>query len=155
MPGGRIVDATEYLQNMHRATDQASTFSDIDSHPERYLKEPRPGYRYCWVPIGDPESQARIRSERYVEITVDEMLPESDLPYVPGALHKAGPTHNGTRKAVVIYDLKLCGVSPKAWNELFRVRESMAVARIASDTEKFYGDVEREGAIASMEVTPG
>lgn len=154
MPGGRIVDATSYLQNMHRTTSQSSTFADIDAHPEKYLKDHRPGFRYIWVAQNDPDARARIRSDMYIEITQDELLPEAKLPYVTGTLHKAGSTHNGVRKSVVIYDLKLCAVSPKAWDELFGVREAMAVARIASDTERFYADVDREGAVASMEVIP-
>ena len=154
MPGGKVVSAIPYLENQFRYQKQADVFGDIDRNQSKYLKEHRPGFRYIWVNMKDADTQVRIRTGRYMEILEDELLPDSELPYIPGTVSLARlRTHKGVSKAVEIYDVRLCSVSPKAWDELFTARESMAIARIASDTDSFYGNMEREGAVASVEVS--
>lgn len=156
MPGGRVHSAVPYLQNAYRTQKQATTFSDIDVNPDKYLKDHKPGYRYVWIPKDpkrDPDAHARVASGRYREVTSDRMKPDSDLPFVPGTPTIAGKTHTGARNTVEIYDLLLCEVSPKNWEELFAVREAMGVAKIASNTEQFYANMESEGAVGSVEIS--
>lgn len=155
MPGGRVVSAVEYLKNNFRAQKQANTFADVDEHPERYLKEHRPGYRYIWVSPKDPDSLARIRSGRYQEVDADNMKDESELPYVSGAGHAAKHTHKGPRNTVEIYDVRLCAVSPKAWEECFMFMQDAAVGKIASGTDDFFANMQtqREATDMSVEVT--
>lgn len=157
MPGGRVISATEYLKNNFRAQKQANTFADVDEHPDRYLKDGvhRPGFRYIWVSIKDPDALARIRSGRYIEVNADDMRDDSELPYVSGAGHLAKHTHKGPRNTVEIYDVRLCAVSPKAWEELFNFTQNMAVAKIASGTDEFFANMssQREATDMSYEVS--
>lgn len=157
MPGGRVVSAVEYLKNNFRAQKQANTFADVDEHPDRYLKEGvhRPGFRYIWVSTKDPDSLARIRSGRYIEVNADDMRDDSELPYVSGAGHLAKHTHKGPRNTVEIYDVRLCAVSPKAWDELFNYMQDVAVSKIASGTDEFFANMQtqREATDMSLEIT--
>lgn len=157
MPGGRVISAVEYLKNNFRVQKQANTFADIDEHPERYLREGvhRPGFRYIWVSTKDPDSLARIRSGRYIEVDSKDMRDDSELPYVSGAGHLAKHTHKGPRDTVEIYDVRLCAVSPKAWEELFTYMQDAAVSKIATGTEEFFSNMQtqREATGMSYEVT--
>ena len=156
MPGGRIQDATPYLENLDRTTKQSTTFAEIDEHPERYFKPEflKLGWRYIWIKKGDGESEAKVRQGAYREVKQEELLDDTDLPFVANSNIIAGKTHTSVRSTVEIYDVKLCAVSPEAWDRLYTVREAMGVAKIASNTEQYYEGIEAAGGTgAEIEVT--
>lgn len=159
-PGGIVVDTTQYLEMLHAAEDQVSILSDFDKHPEKYLKSPTPGFRYLWIPLPAPnypavnashaQAMGRVSSGRYIEVYADELLPDSELPYTAGKTTPVSPTHEGTRNTVLVYDLKLVKVSPNSYRDLFQIREAMGFARISSDTEKFYEQMDSQGAFGEI-----
>ena len=136
-PGGKMVDATPYLRNLHKAEAHASVYGQVDEHPERYIKDHKPGWRYIWIDTTDKIAMSRVRSRRYEEVLLIELVEDTDLPFTEGPLLKRlNVTHKGTDLGVYLYDLQLVRCSPESFDALFKIRESMGMARIASGVDK-------------------
>jgi hypothetical protein len=150
------VDVEPYLRNLHTQEQHTSYMADIDIHPERYLKDVRPGFRYLWVAIKDEFAKSRIQSGRYIEVLTEELLDNVDLAYVEGPLIKKAisTTHKGPGRGVFHYDLQLCCCSPETWNALYGIREAMGMKAVSSGLDKFYAQMEAEGAVGEFEMTP-
>lgn len=141
MPGGFAHDATPYLSQMYKTRNATTVFNE----PETQLKDPKPGWHYAWAEFhigggrpreGAMRTEAFIRKGHYVVIEPEEMKPDCEIPFSKGV----------TKKRVEVYDVMLVGIPPKAWEELYGVREAMGVMNVTRHFDQFQADVESAGA---------
>lgn len=146
MPGGIAHDATPYIAQTYKFRNATSIFNE----PEAHLKNPKPGYHYAWAEFhvgsgrpreGAARTEALIRSQRYEVVTPAEMKEDSDIPFHKGV----------SGKRVEMYDVMLVAISPKAWDELYKVREALGVTQVTRHFEQFQDSVDREGGEAEIE----
>lgn len=141
MPGGIAHDASPYLAQVYKFKEVASIFNA----PEKHLKHPDPGYHYAWAEFhvggsrpreGAMRTEAFLRKGHYIAVLPTEMLETSDIPYSKGV----------TGKRVEMYDVMLVKVPPKAWEELYEVREALGVSNVTRHFERFYEEAGSAGA---------
>jgi hypothetical protein len=146
MPGGIAHDANKYLAQVYKFRNATSIFNA----PEDHIEHPEPGYHYVWAEFhigggrpreGALRSEAFIRKGHYIPVKPKEMKSDSDIPYTKGI----------TKERVEMWDVMLCKVPPKAWEELYAVREAMGVLNVTRHFEQFYDQAGSQGAEAEID----
>jgi hypothetical protein len=146
MPGGYAHDATPYIAQTYKFRNATSIFNE----PEKNLKNPKPGYHYAWAEFhsgggrareGSLRTEAMIRSGRYEVVSPSEMKEDTDVPFSKGV----------TGKRVEMYDVMLVAIPPRAWDELYSIREALGVTQVARHFEQFQDNVEQQGGEAEIE----
>ena len=140
MPGGIAHDATPYISQTYKFRNATSIFNE----PEKHMKNPKPGYHYAWAEFhsgggrsreGALRTEALIRAGRYEAVTPSEMKEDSDIPFSKGV----------TGKRVEMYDVMLVAIPPKAWDEMYTIREALGVTQVTRHFERFQDDMARAG----------
>ena len=146
MPGGVAHNATQYLSQVYKFRNATSIFSK----PEDHIEDPEPGYHYAWAEFhvgggrpreGALRTEAFIRKGVYIAVEPQEMKVDSEIPFSKGV----------TKKRVEMYDVMLVKIPPKAWSEMYSVREAMGVHAVTRHFDGFYNGVAAQGAVADVE----
>ncbi len=146
MPGGIAHDAAKYLSQVYKFRDATSIFN----RPENHIEHPEPGYHFAWAEFhigggrpreGALRTEAFIRKGHYVPVEPSEMKHDSDIPYSKGV----------TKKRVEMYDVMLVKIPPRAWEELYGIREALGVRNVTRHFEQFYDQVGGQGGEAEVE----
>ncbi len=145
MPGGIAHDAAKYLAQVYKFRNATSIFNA----PEEHIEHPEPGYHYAWAEFhigggrpreGALRTEAFIRKGHYIPVEPKELAHDTSIPYDKGP----------TGKRVQMYDVMLVKISPKAWEELYGVREALGVLNVTRHFEQFYDSVETQGGEAEI-----
>jgi hypothetical protein len=146
MPGGIAHDASKYLAQVYKFRNATSIFNK----PEDHIEHPEPGFHYAWAEFhigggrpreGAMRTEAFIRKGHFIPVEPNEMKSDSEIPYSKGV----------TKKRVEMYDVMLVKVPPKAWTELYEVREALGVLNVTRHFEKFYNEVGGQGGEAEID----
>jgi hypothetical protein len=146
MPGGIAHDASKYLGALYKFRNATSIFNK----PEDSIEHPEPGYHYAWAEFhigggrpreGALRTEAFIRKGHYIPVEPNEMKADTEIPYSKGV----------TKKRVEMYDVMLVKIPPRAWEELYDIREALGVQSVTRHFEKFYNDSAAQGAEADIE----
>lgn len=128
LPLGMEIDASFFIDPEMRPGNVTSIFG----RPEQYLKDVNPECKYVWKNAYagkgiDPKLMSGIRNRKYRPITVEEIREDADFDVSTITLFK----HSGAGDVtgVVLRDLCLVEVSPRAVKEDYKWRESVAAAR--------------------------
>jgi len=147
MPGGIPHDATKYLSQVYKFRNATSIFNK----PEEHIEHPEPGFHYAWAEFhigggrpreGALRTEAFIRKGQYIPVEPSEMKSDTDIPYSKGV----------TKKRVEMYDVMLVKIPPKAWEEMYDVREAMSVYNLTRHFDQFYDQTGKQGAEADIDV---
>lgn len=147
LPNGRFADYNSLVDQTYIPNDHTCIFAD----PKKFMKSPRPDCIYSWVDYKKEASVlGKIRSGAYRPVEMDEMQDDRDIPM---ATHKLCGA-----EIVVVYDVALMEVQPRAVAEMYKWREKLAIDRTVNNApfQQFQSNLEsatRGGAIASCEVT--
>lgn len=120
LPNGKFANLEDVVDVEMRPGNHTAIFSDT----ARFLKEPTPGCMYAWVDCSKKNEAmiaGKIRSRMYRLVTADEFDDTADVPI---ATHKMAG-----QDCVVVYDVVLVEVQPRAVKEMYRYREAQAIRR--------------------------
>jgi hypothetical protein len=129
IPGGKMVDASNFIDPQMRPGYHVSIFAD----PEKYLENPNPECKYVWKEVSqgkgiNPRLMSGIRNRKYRLVEVEELKKDGlDLPVIQTTLSKVAGASDIT--ALTVLDLALVEVQPKAVIEEYKYREGIAAAR--------------------------
>jgi hypothetical protein len=146
MPGGVAHDASKYLSQVYKFRNATSIFNK----PEDHIEHPEPGMHYIWAEFhigggrpreGALRTEAFIRKGHYIAVEPNEMKSDTSMAYSKGV----------TKKRVEMYDVMLCKVPPRAWQELYEVREALGVLNVTRHFEQFYDQVDAQGGAAEID----
>ena len=132
-PGGRIIDAMPYVTQTFDRGQEASFLADINDHPERYLKNPEPGWRYAWPDTKDPTTHQHIRSQRWQVVHEDDVLDNADAPFMT---HEGPSKMSGWRRHILVR------MRPDVYEKMYKAREALSFSQLASSRQSFQESVE-------------
>jgi hypothetical protein len=120
LPNGKFANLEDLIDVEMRPGNHTAIFSDT----ARFLKNPSPGCMYAWVDCSKKNEAAimgKVRSKMYRIVTADEFDETADVPI---ATHKMAG-----QDCVVVYDVVLVEIQPRAIKELYKYREAMAIRK--------------------------
>jgi len=148
MPGGVAHDASKYLSQVYKFRNATSIFNK----PEDHLEHPEPGFHYAWAEFhigggrpreGALRTEAFLRKGHYIAVEPNEMKSDTSMAYSKGV----------TKKRVEMYDVMLVKIPPRAYEELYTVREALGVLNVTRHFEQFHNQVDAQGGEADIEAT--
>jgi hypothetical protein len=151
LPNGRFASYDSLVDQTYIPENHTSIFAD----PKKFMKNPRPDCMYAWVDYKKEAAiMAKIRSGAYRPVLMEEMSLDSDIPM---SAHKMGSHKGASLDMVLVYDVALVEVQPRAVAEMYKWREKLAIDRTVNNVsfQQFrdrMNQVAGEGVIASCEV---
>lgn len=120
LPNGQFANIEDLIDVEMRPGNHTAIFSDT----AKFLKNPTPGCMYAWVDASkknEASIMGKVRSKMYRIVTADEFDESLDIPI---ATHKMSG-----QDCVVVYDVVLVEIQPRAIPELYKYREAMAIRK--------------------------
>jgi hypothetical protein len=118
LPNGQFANISDLIDVNARPGNHTAIFSDT----ARFLKNPGPGCIYAWVNVKkSAEILGKVRSRMYRIVEIDELKDDEDIPITT---HKMGG-----QQFVIVYDVALVEVQPRAIPELYKWRETLAIQK--------------------------
>jgi hypothetical protein len=140
LPGGIAIDARAWRGFQHSVNIKVFVMAE----PEKLLKDPQPGCKYCWRPREDSKhsTEGLIRTHKLYPVEFDRIIPDADG--VEDLYEYAGsvPGDTEVRGFVACGDYQLFEVPPRTAYKWFDEPVDRTFAELAGLKPKFQRSME-------------